>query len=279
MTADDPDLPDARMTAPLRPRALGERAAYCGTGVVAGRRVSVFADGRIMPIIAGGDGPNDPPATPPPAAPPAPPAAAPDLAGLQKVIDDAKANGQTEATATVLQALGFEKLEDAQAFVTAKREADNAQLTEVERREQAAAAREAAAAQREQAAAEKARRADIRAALLTAGAPADNVADLVDLVKVPDEADDAAITAAVETVKTKFGALFAASTTPPPATPPGPSSLPGGTPPPGTPPADPLEAGKRRAAAIKAGRVGSTQKDLIDAFSPGQRSPLAGLTN
>lgn len=248
----------------------GAKPTYCGIGHVDGRRVSVFSDGKLMPVLTGGDDPDPPP----PPDPANPPPAAPDLNGLQAALDAAKTEGEKAALQTAVKALGFDKLEDAQTWVTDKRNAELAAMDEVQRREKVAEDREKAAAEREAAAAVKAQRADIRAALLDAGAPKELVGDLVDIIKVPAEADEAAIKAAVDAKKAAAPAFFAASTTPPP--PPGtpaPSGLPGGTPPPGTPPGDPLEAGKQRAAAVKASRGGATAKDLINSFTP-QPSPL-----
>lgn len=257
---------------------FGHRAkpTYCGIGHDdIGRRVSVFSDGRLMPILFGAaEGDPPPPGTPPGSPPGTPPTAHPDLSGLQAALDAAKTEGERAALQTAVKALGFEKLEDAQKWVDEKRAADLAAMDEVQRREKAAEDREKAANEREAAANAKAQRADIRAALLDAGAPKELVGDLVDIIKVPADADEAAIKAAVEAKKAAAPAFFAAAGTPPPANPPAPSGLPGGTPPPGTPPADPLEAGKQRAAAIKAGRAGATQKDLIDQFTP-RPSPLA----
>jgi hypothetical protein len=80
---------------------------------------------KLLPVIAGGAGappPPDTPAPPPPAPAPAPtPAPQPDLAALQAVIDEAKTSGQTEAQTTLLKTLGFDKIDDLQTFVTAKR--------------------------------------------------------------------------------------------------------------------------------------------------------------
>lgn len=212
----------------------GADPVFCGIGTVCGRRVSVFSDGSVLPVVSGGDDPEPPaPNTKP----------EPDLAGLQSALDAAKTEGERAALGNALKALGFDKLEDAQAWVKNKREADKAKLTEVERREQAAEERERQAQARETAAAAKALRADISAALIEAGAPRTGVADLVDLVKVDAGADEAAIKAAVEAKKTQFPALFTeAAAAPPPA----PGGLPGGKPPAPPSPKGALSKGAER---------------------------------
>lgn len=220
----------------------------------------------------------DPPKPPPPPAPtpPAPPApGGPDLTGLQTALDAAKTEGEKAAQAEMLKALGFDKRADAEAWIKAKRDEETSRLSDDQKREAALIERETKAAAAEAAAARATMNARITAGLVTAGAPPANVADLVDLVKVAADADDAAITAAIEAKKTQFPALFIA--TPAPPTPPAPPGLPGKPPPPGTPPGDPLAAGKQRAAAIKAGRTGATRDDLIAQFSP-RPSPLVPTT-
>lgn len=196
----------------------GADPVFCGVGTVSGRRVNVFSDGTILPVVSGGDDPDPPKPDDKPD---------PDLAGLQSALDAAKTEGERAALGTALKALGFDKLEDAQTWVKDKRDAETAKLSEVERREKAAEEREAQAQAREAAAAAKALRADISAALVEAGAPRQGVADLVDLVKVAADADEAAIKAAVEAKKTQFPSLFTDAA----ATPPPPGGLPGGNPP------------------------------------------------
>lgn len=207
------------------------------------------------------------PAAPAPVATPSAPAAAapaPDLGALQTIIDGAKAEGQTAATGEVLKALGFDKLEDAQAFVTAKRQADDAtksadQLArETAEREAAGARAEAAQARAE------ARAARIEAALTGAGAPAGSVADLSKLIDVAADADGAAIAAAAEALKAKYPAMFD-----PAAAPPAPSSVPGKPP---TPAASKTgyEAGRERG---KADREAATPKPFLEGMSVlGQRA-------
>lgn len=187
----------------------------------------------------------------------------PDLAALQASLDAAKRDGQTEAQKAMLAALGFDKLEDAQAWVTAQRDKENASLSEMERREREVAAKIATAEQQTRDANAEKMRAKIVTQLVIAGAPAENVQDLVDLVKVSEDADDDAIKTEVEAKKAKFPALFA--TPPPPAgggRPPGtpaPASLPaGGGKPEGGGDAQPLDAGRNRAQQVKEQRTAAT---------------------
>lgn len=224
----------------FRPFAVGPQFPLVwrgGQGLTLGRDDSTFSDPiaftRSTPAWNGGAGggagsgagdsgqgdaggaAGTPPATPPAGATTTATAgtgSGPDLAALQTSLDAAKRDGQTEASKAMLGALGFDKLEDAQAWVTAQREKENASLSELERREKAAEERERAAAEREANANRIALQARITTALTIAGAPAEHVGDLVPLIAVADDADDAAIAAAVEAKKAKFPALFAAAT-------------------------------------------------------------------
>lgn len=190
-----------------------------GTTTIAGVAHHVWSDGRLLPILWGGDDPVVPPA--PPAGP------QPDLAGLETALNAAKTEAQQQAQADMLKALGFDKRDDAIAWVKAKREEETAGLSELERRERTVAEREAAAALTEANANRIARDARVRAALVTAGAPGEHVGDLAKIVAVPDgEVTDEQLTAAVEATKTKFPALFTG-----PAAPPAPSGNPAGSPP------------------------------------------------
>lgn len=215
-----------------------------------GRLSMVASNGWVRPVVCGGDGEDNPPPPAGAGTPPAPGAPggaggqgtqpAPDLNGLQRVIDDAKRTGTTEATASVLTALGFESIEAAQSWVTAKRDEENAALSEVERRERAAAEREQQAQDRESAATERERTALIRAALVEANAPRDGAADLVALVHVEGDVTDESVAAAVEKVKAKFPQLFATSGT-------APSTTSGAHPPAQQTTTSGLEAGRERA--------------------------------
>lgn len=232
------------------------------------------ARNKLLPVVRGGS--DVPPPTPPPAPQPQlqpqpAPAPQPDLTALQAELDKAKNAGSTEALETALKALGFDKIEDAQTWVTAKREEETAQLTELEKREKAANDAAAAAAQREADAAKLIERGVIREALRDAGCPADNLADAEKLIDVTgDVTADSAKTAA-EALKAKpaFASLF--TVIDPGKPPPAPNMPPSPKPP---APSDPLAAGKARAEAAKKNRVGATQADLLNDFSP-KSSPFA----
>jgi ABC-type Na+ efflux pump permease subunit len=198
--------------------------AFLGTYRIGGRLSSLFADGTVLPVISGGEGEGSDGG-----AGGSDGNGAPDLASLERVLNEAKQNGQTEATTNVLKALGFEKLEDAQQWVKDKRDADAAAMTEAERREQAAADKERAAEERERVANQRALNATIRTALLEAGAPKDGLGDLVKLVDLTEDDDEKAKTA-VETVKAKFPALFGEQGSGGGGKP-APSGVPGGKPP------------------------------------------------
>lgn len=225
---------------------------------------------------------QDPPApqpTPPAPTPPTPPAPAPpaptsapggDLGALQTAIDDAASSGRTEALQPLMQAIGVDTPEALQEWVTARHAEIEAGKDEATRAREAAE-REAAEARAQAAqATADARDARIDAALAIAGAPAENVTDLRRLVDVPADGDTAAITAAVEAVKTKYPALFGPGAPTPPAPP---HSVPPRPPGP-TPPATGFDAGKERARKAREARQSATREDLIAQFSP-KSSPLA----
>ncbi|MFE4915814.1 hypothetical protein ACFRCX_30380 [Streptomyces sp. NPDC056652] len=119
--------------------------------------------------------------------------------------------------------------------------ARQAQLSEEQRRseqlaerERAAEAREAAALARETAAARRDRESNIRAALVRLGATGDDLDDAAALLRVPDNADEAAIAEAATALKDRRGELFGAATLPA-ALPPAPGGAPAGGPPQRTP--------------------------------------------
>lgn len=212
--------------------------------------------------------PTPPPTPPtPPPTPPTPPPS-PDLVALQAELDRAKAGGSSEALAPLMTAIGVETPQALQEWVTARQAELDAGKDEATRLREAAQ-REAAEARAQAAqAAADARSARLEAAFARAGAPDANIADLVRLIDVPADADAAAITTAVEAVKVKYPAMFAATGAPPapPGRPP--------TPPPAPPASDPFAAGKERAAKTAASRQGATKEDLLSSNRQ-QPSPLA----
>lgn len=153
---------------------------------------------------------------------------------LSRLLAREKTQGGRAAVKKLLGELGFDNAEALSAFVTSQREAEAAALTEVERREQAAAERERQAEQR-LAEAEARERAAVRRALLAGlGASGEDLADAVALVDraladQPD-ADEETVTAAAEQLKERRPELFGQQreTVPPPA----PGGSPAGGPPP-----------------------------------------------
>ncbi|MDQ0601975.1 hypothetical protein QF037_006320 [Streptomyces canus] len=171
---------------------------------------------------------------------------------LSRLLAREKTQGGRAAVKKLLGDLGFDDSEALTEFVTTKRDADQAALTEVERREQAAEeklriaeAREAQALARESAAIR-------RAALAGLGATGDDLDDaalLIDraLGEQPD-ADEGAVIAAAEQLKERRPELFGQVRE---AAPPAPGGSPAGGPPtrggiPPKPGAAGLEMARRR---------------------------------
>lgn len=188
---------------------------------------------------------QQPPATPPPAVPAAAaPAADPEdekvtftQRRLNVIMKDEKEEGRRAAYRSIAEAAGidpdafdpdkfgdvFKQAEQArqQALSEEQRRAE-----ELERREQALAARESAAVQREKDAADRDRASRIRAALVQLGATGDDLDDAAALLRVPDDADDTAITEAAQKLKERRAEMFGAPA--PQTLPPAPSGGPAG---------------------------------------------------
>ncbi|MFD8509772.1 hypothetical protein ACFV27_01300 [Streptomyces antimycoticus] len=171
---------------------------------------------------------------------------------LSRLLAREKTQGGRAAVKKLLGELGFDNPEALTEFVASKRDADQAALTEVERREQAAEEKLRAAEAREVQAAAKERAAIRRAALAGLGAAGDDLADAVLLIDraladQPD-ADEEAVAAAAEQLKERRPELFGqARETAPPA----PGGSPAGGPPsrggvPPKPGAAGLEMARRR---------------------------------
>lgn len=197
--------------------------------------------------------PEDGDVTTPPETPQTPPAPA----GLSqeevaRIAAREKDQGARAERRKLLTALGLDpetgKIEDVKKQLEAARAADDARLSEVEKRERAAEAREKAAAEREQVAADTAHRARLTQALVVEGAPAATLEDARTLLaSVPHDADDKALADAVGALKTRLPALFGTPT----HTPPLPSGgSPTGTPPRPTPTGDAFARGAERARAL-----------------------------
>ncbi|MFF3465383.1 hypothetical protein [Streptomyces sp. NPDC002619] len=190
-------------------------------------------DGRPIYPILGAD-PTDPSNQQLPPAPntdPAGPSAqVPDQEALNRLLAREKQQGERAAIRKLVEQLGFTKTDDLTTFVQQQRDAQAAQLSEIERREQAAAEATAAAATREAQAIARERAAVRRAALVALGATGDDLKDAERLLAVEDDADEDAIAEAATALKARRPELFAATTVPvPPA-------APGGSPAGGPPP-------------------------------------------
>jgi hypothetical protein len=191
--------------------------------------------------------------TPPGETPQTPPASAGvSQEEVSRIAAREKDQGARAERRRILTALGLDpetgKLEDVTATLTAAREADAARLSEAERREKAATDAEARAVAREQQAAQTTHRARLTEALVRAGSPGETLDDARTLLStVPADADDAALTEAVNALKTRLPALFGVQQqTPPPL----PSGGGHGTPPRPQPTGDAYERGRERARAM-----------------------------
>lgn len=224
-----------------------------------------YAPAPYSPLYADGD-PATPPAGDPPADPPKPTAPSGKvftqaeveaLAAREK--DQGKRAGARAALEDLAKEHGFTNPDDIKTFITEARKAREAQMTEVERREQAAAEREAAAVAREKAAAEREQAAARRSVLVGLGATGDDLDDAVALLRVAADADDAAVQEAADKLKERRPELFGAAApaadpaAPAPAGPPAPGGAPAGGPPPRTPAAKRTTKEDARALAIKMG--------------------------
>jgi hypothetical protein len=171
---------------------------------------------------------------------------------LSRLLAREKTQGGRAAVKKLLGDLGFDNSEALTEFITTKREAEQAALTEVERREQAAEEKLRSAETREAQALARERAAIRHAALGGLGATGDDLDDAVLLIDraLHDQldADEAAVVAAAEQLKERRPELFGqARETVPPA----PGGSPAGGPPKrgGVPPrrgAAGLEMARRR---------------------------------
>lgn len=158
---------------------------------------------------------------------------------VNSIVTREKSQAAQAEQTRILQSLGFESLDAAQAAIQAQQTAERERMSAVERREADAAAKESAAAERERKAALREQAAARREALVGLGATGDNLADAVVLLggSVADDADEAALSAAATALRERRPELFGApptlggGTTTPPAAP---STLP-----PNFPPANP----------------------------------------
>ncbi|MCK7627211.1 hypothetical protein MUU72_29650 [Streptomyces sp. RS10V-4] len=171
---------------------------------------------------------------------------------LSRLLAREKTQGGRAAVKKLLGALGFDSSEALAEFITAKRDADQAALTEIERREQAAEEKLRAAEAREAQAVRTERAAIRRSALAGLGAAGDDLDDAVLLIDralddQPD-ADEEVVAAAAQQLQQRRPELFGQHHE---TTPPAPGGSPAGGPPsrggvPPKPGAAGLEMARRR---------------------------------
>ncbi|WP_327297750.1 MULTISPECIES: hypothetical protein [unclassified Streptomyces] len=164
---------------------------------------------------------------------------------LSRLLAREKTQGGRAAVKKLLGDLGFDNSEALSEFITTKRDAEQAALTEVERREQAAEEKLRTAEAREAQAAARERAAIRRAALAGLGSAGEDLGDAILLIdRVLDDqpdADEEAVAAAAEQLKERRPELFGQSRETSPAAPGG--SPAGGPPSRGGVPPKPGEAG------------------------------------
>ncbi|MEV8248082.1 hypothetical protein AB0R01_30565 [Streptomyces rochei] len=224
---------------------------------------------------------GDPPAPTPADIPPKKPAPAPVSDGDTVVMPQDKftqnmteqrRRGRHAAYREIAEAAGITDFDvdtfDPKAFAQSFKEAQaarQAMLTEeqrraeeVTRREQEAAARQAQAEQLLAEARAEARQVKIRSALVRLGATGDDLEDAAALLRVPDDADDDAITQAADALKARRGELFGTPTPKPGTLPP----APGGAPAAGaTPRTTPSKDDARTRAIARAQKMGYAKPD------------------
>lgn len=204
------------------------QVTFLGEFVSRGRRWNAYSDGTVLPVIAGGDGTGDA-------------GAGAGAGGAAGAATDAGATGgqggtgertftQTDLNATVareaekaktaaLQQVATDlgvSLDEAKQIIADRRSADDAKKSEAERAADAWKAAQAAAEQIKSATERERHEARLERALGRAGLDTGNDilrrAGLAAL-DVPLDADDAAVTAAIEQAKKDAPQLFAATTT------------------------------------------------------------------
>jgi hypothetical protein len=151
---------------------------------------------------------------------------------LSRLLAREKTQGGRAAVKKLLGDIGFDNSEALTEFITTKRDADQAALTEVERREQAAEEKLRSAETREAQALARERAAIRRAALGGLGATGDDLDDAVLLIDralhdQPD-ADEETVGAAAEQLKERRPELFGQARE---SVPPAPGGSPAGGPP------------------------------------------------
>ncbi|MEU3049022.1 hypothetical protein ABZ705_21370 [Streptomyces sp. NPDC006984] len=130
---------------------------------------------------------------------------------LNALLAREKDQGGRAAVRALVEKLGFSINTDLTDFVTRQRQTEQDQLTETQRREQDLTTRENAIAAREAQAAAREREASRRAVLAREGSTGEDLDDALTLLRIPDDADDTAVSTAVHELKTRRPELFRAS--------------------------------------------------------------------
>lgn len=127
---------------------------------------------------------------------------------LNTLMAREKDQGGRAAIRTLVEKLGFANAGALEEHLVGVRQAEQEQLSEAERREQALAEREKAAAAREAAALARERDAARRAVLSDVGATGHDLDDAVALLHAPDDAEGEALANAVQELKARRPELF-----------------------------------------------------------------------
>lgn len=159
-----------------------------------------------------------------------------------------KAQGKRSAAKEFAEKHGFSTIEDAETFIATARQAQEAQLSEQEKRERELADREAKAEAREKAAEARERAANRRAILVGLGATGDDLEDAAALLRVPDDADDTVLQDAADKLKARRPELFGATPQTAAVLPPAPGGAPAGSPPRAAATKDDINARARKRA-------------------------------
>ncbi|MGW2845341.1 hypothetical protein [Streptomyces sp. NPDC001274] len=209
--------------------------------------LAVFYNDGGDPPAGGAPVPADPPK-------PAPPTQRTfTQAEVEALAAKEKAQGQRAGARTALEEFateyGFNNVDDAKAFITAARKAQDDALTEQQKRERELADREAKAEAREKAAEARERAATRRSVLVGLGATGDDLEDAAALLRVDDSADEQTVQEAAQALKGRrpelFGTKTPAQTS---ALPPAPGGAPAGGPPRTPASKDDVQARARRRA-------------------------------
>lgn len=208
-----------------------------------------YAPSLFNPVFYndGGDDPNPEPSAPPAApkpsdiprakpAGPRPGATEGEIVVTQAWLDSRlageKDSGRRNGNQRLASDLGFDSVDNLRSYVEQQREAQKAQLSEAERRQQELEDRERQVAEREAQAAAAVHAANRRAALVSLGATGDDLDDATALLRVDNNATDDEVRQAAEALKERRPELFGVKApAEPPAMPPAPGGAPAGGPP------------------------------------------------